>query len=64
MTYNSQLGLVYYRDPNNVFLPFYNNPNSRTWSRRMLANGGNRFGIQGKLGNRIQSRKISRLLFI
>ncbi len=63
MAFNSQTGLVFYRDANNVFLPFYNNPNGRTWSRRMLANGGNRFGIQGKLGDRIQSKSLSKLQF-
>tara|TARA_Y100000592_G_C5284514_1_gene227845 strand:- start:112 stop:306 length:195 start_codon:yes stop_codon:yes gene_type:complete len=63
MAFNSQIGLVFYRTPETLFLPFYDNPNGRTWNKRMMPNGGNRFGIQGKLGHRIESYKLSKLNF-
>ena len=46
---SSQYGLTYERNDKNLFLPFWNNPNGPTWTKRMLPNGGNK--NQGNIDN-------------
>ena len=59
MSFNIQMGLVFYRNTRVMYVPNYYKPHTYgSWQKRMLANGGNRFGVQGKLGHKIGYKRI------
>lgn len=65
MAISIQYGLTFIRNKDNLFLPYWNNPNGPTWIRRMLPNGGNKnAGNIGITGKRFEKTRLSRLIFV
>lgn len=63
MGYSSQYGPVFIRTPENMIIPYWNNPNSTTWIKRMLPNGGNKNrGNIGITGKRFEKPRLSKLV--
>tara|TARA_A100001015_G_C14778659_1_gene628246 strand:- start:90 stop:269 length:180 start_codon:yes stop_codon:yes gene_type:complete len=59
MGYNIQMGLNCCRNTHILYLTNYYKPHTYgSWQKRMLANGGNKYGTQGKLGHKIGVNRI------
>lgn len=57
-------GMTYVRNEANLIQPYWNNPNGRTWIKRMLPNGGNKNkGNVGINGKRFENKRLSQLNF-
>ncbi len=64
MPISSQYGLTFIRTDANLLQPLWNNPNGRTWIKRMLPNGGNKNrGNVGINGKRFENKRLSQLTF-
>ena len=59
MSFNITLGYTYVRNSQTLYYPYYYNSHTYgSWQKRMLTNGGNRFGTQGTLGHKIGVNRI------
>jgi hypothetical protein len=59
MCYNIQMGLNCCRKSQMMYVPnYYKQHTYGSWQRRMMPNGGNRYGTQGKLGHKIGVNRI------
>lgn len=64
MPISSQYGLIFVRSDANLIKSNWNNPNGRTWIKRMLPNGGNKNrGNVGINGKRFENKRLSQLNF-